>query len=146
MGTVGEKLLAFVQLNFLVGPKHLAAHAVGNIDGEIAIESNDASLSDVEIGVMRGHNGIVASGSGKFLRVLGASGNYGEWVEAALRGKPVGQRDRDGIGVRIIEERASRDERLGAEMVAMRRESRRDQREQDQNVRKRSDSPEIKVI
>lgn len=142
---IGEKLFAFVQLNFFVGPKHFAAHAVGNIDGEVAVESHHASLGDVEIGVVRGDNGIVASGGGEFLRVLGASGNYGVWIEAALRGKTVGQRDSNRAGVRSSEERIRRDERR-SEMVATRRESRRDQREQDQNVRERSDSPAVEVV
>jgi hypothetical protein len=145
VGAIGEKLLTFVQLNFLVGPKHFAAHAIGNIDGEIAVESHHASLGDVEIGVVRGDNGIIASGGGEFLRVLGASGNYGVWIKAALRGKTVGQRDSDRAGVQISEARIRRDERR-SEMVATRCESRRNQREHDQNVRERSDSPEVEAV
>lgn len=146
VGAICEKLLAFVQLNFLVGPKHLATHTIGNIDGEIAIESNHASVRDVEIAVMRGDNGIVVSGRGEFLRVLCAPGNYRVRVQTALRGKTIGQRYSDGARARRIEERISRGKRPGSELVTVRGDSRRGQREQDQKARERSDSPEVEVV
>jgi hypothetical protein len=97
---VSKKLLTLVQLNFLVGPKHFAAHAVRNIDGEIVVESDDAGLLHAEAGIVRGHDRVILGSSGQFLGAFDASRNYGVCVEAARLRESVIYRDSNTATVR----------------------------------------------
>jgi hypothetical protein len=74
---VRQDLLALTELDLLVGPKDAVAHAVGDIDQAILVESDDTSIFYIEIGIMGSDDRVVVGCRFKFLGAFDASRNYG---------------------------------------------------------------------
>jgi len=56
---VGKQRLAFVNGQRLVGPEDAIADAVRDVDRAVRVHSYDMRLCNVEVGVVRSHDGIV---------------------------------------------------------------------------------------
>jgi hypothetical protein len=75
VSAVGNERLTLMKRDFPIGPKYLATHAIRNIDGAVAFESDDSRSFHIEIRVVSRHDRIVASRSQQFLGAFNTAGN-----------------------------------------------------------------------
>jgi hypothetical protein len=97
MGSVGEKRLAMMESDLAVGPEDLAAQAIRNVYGAVAVESDDAGRIDFEVGIVSRDDRIVAGRREQLVPAFNAAGNDRIGVEATLRRKRIGHGDGDAF-------------------------------------------------
>jgi len=79
----GNKRLALEKPQRLFRPVNAIAEPVGNVDGPVPIQANDASLREIEIRIMAGDHGIVEDCILQLSPTLDSARNHGVGVQRA---------------------------------------------------------------